>query len=214
MIFVRDSFNLHPASPETLDRFCCVAQDRLLPAVEQAGGQTVGAWFCHEEWFSQVVHVTAFEDLAAYGDFLQSAGADGSLADAAGAISELAPERGTELMETLGPIAEKALDDAIEKSQAEPAGVYTFAILDVLPGCMDRFKEMLGAAGALLPIVASWRHLSGNPDRITDLWSGDTGGFGYSPSNDQTAAFFGPLREVAPRERMMRLHVLPHSKLR
>ena len=167
MIFVRDSFNLHPASPETLDRFCGVAQDRLLPAVEQAGGQTVGAWFCHEEWFSQVVHVTAFEDLPAYGDFRQAAGGDGSLADACSAISELAPERGTELMETLGPIAEKTLDDAIEKSQAEPAGVYTFAILDVLPGCMGRFKELLGAAGPMLPIVASRAPMSTSPVRMS-----------------------------------------------
>jgi hypothetical protein len=27
-------------------------------------------------------------------------------------------------------------------------------------------------------------------------------------------AFFGPLREVAPRERMMRLHALPYAPLR
>ena len=27
-------------------------------------------------------------------------------------------------------------------------------------------------------------------------------------------AFFGPLRQIAPREKMMRLHVMPYSPLR
>jgi hypothetical protein len=79
---------------------------------------------------------------------------------------------------------------------------------------MERFKALLGGAGDALPILASWRDLAGNPDRVIDLWRGDIGRDGYAPSNEATDAFFGPLREVAPRERMVRLHALPYSPLR
>ena len=214
MIYAKDHFNLHPASPATRDRFVATASDALLPACEAQGARPVGAWFCDEEWFSQVVHVTGFESLAAYESYREAAGVDGALAKVHAELADLAPERRTELLETLGPIPESALDIAIEASAEKPAEVYTFAILEVAPGCMDRFKAMLGAAGPSLPILASWRDLTGNPDRVIDLWRGDNGRAGYAPSNDQMDAFFGPLREVAPRERMMRLHALPYSPLR
>lgn len=214
MIYAKDHFNLHPASPAARDRFVATATDALLPASKAHGAKRVGAWFCHEEWFSQIVHVTGFESLAAYESYREAAGADGALAKAHTELAGMAPERRTELLDTLGPIPEATLDAAIEASAARPAEVYTFAILEVAPGRMDEFKAMLGAAGAALPILASWRDLSGNPDRVIDLWRGDTGRAGYAPSNEQMDAFFGPLREVAPRERMMRLHVLPYSALR
>ncbi len=214
MIYTKDHFNLDPASPATRDRFVAAASEALLPASGAHGARTVGAWFCHEEWFSQVVHVTGFESLAAYTSYREAAAADGALAKAHAELAALAPERRTELLEPLGPVPETTLDAAIEASVAQPAGVYSFAILEVAPGCMDRFRALLGAAAGGLPILASWRDVGGNPDRVIDLWRGDTGGAGYAPSNEQMEAFFGPLREVAPRERMMRLHALPYSPLR
>ena len=78
---------------------------------------------------------------------------------------------------------------------------------------MDQFSAMLGAAQAGLPIVACWRDISGNPNRIIDLWKGDTGRAGYRASDDAQNAFFEPLRQIAPREKMMRLHVMPYSPL-
>jgi hypothetical protein len=54
----------------------------------------------------------------------------------------------------------------------------------------------------------------GHPNRVIDLWKGDTGKARFRPTNDQQNAFFEPLREIAPRERMMRLHVMPYSPLR
>ena len=214
MIYAKESFNLQPASPATRDRFVATAGDSLLPAGEAHGAKPVGAWFCHEEWFSQIVHVTGFESLGAYASYREAAGADGELAKAHTELAGLAPERRCELLETLGPIPEATLDAAIEAASAKAADVYTFAILEVAPGRMDQFKAMLAAAGAGLPILASWRDLSGNPDRVIDLWRGDVGRSGFEPSSPQVDAFFEPLREVAPGERMMRLHALPYSPLR
>ena len=73
--------------------------------------------------------------------------------------------------------------------------------------------EGCGAA-AQLPIIAAGKDVTGNPNRVIDLWKGDTGRHGYSPNDPGQEAFFGPLRQIAPREKMMRLHVMPYSPLR
>ena len=209
MIYLKESFNLHPASPATRDEFVQVVEKVVMPAAERLGARLVGAWFAHEEWFSQILHVTEFDDLAALGAWRDAAQADAEARDGRAQLSALAPERRVEVLEPLGPIAVSSLHEAIEESSREAVGTYTFAILEVAPGRMENFTSMLGAAGGGLPIIACWRDVSGNPDRVIDLWKGDTGRTGYRPSDDRTNAFFEPLRQIAPRERMMRLHPLP-----
>jgi hypothetical protein len=78
---------------------------------------------------------------------------------------------------------------------------------------MSEFTKLLTAAGPQLPIVASWRPLVGNPDLVIDLWKGDVE-TGYAPADARSNAFFDPLREVAPREHLMRYWPLPYSPLR
>jgi hypothetical protein len=48
---------------------------------------------------------------------------------------------------------------------------------------------------------------------VIDLWKGDLQS-GYAPADERANAFFGPLREVAPRERLLRYWPLPYSPLR
>ena len=214
MIYLKQSFNIHPASPATRDRFVEVVEKDALPAGERLGARLMGAWFCHEEWFSQIVHVSEFDDLAALGTWRDATRADEQASAAVSRLEELAPDRRVELLEPLGPIPVSSLQDAVEASRAEPVGAYSFAILEVAPGRMEQFASLLASAKDALPIVACWRDLSGNPDRIIDLWKSDTGRFGYRPSDERENAFFEPLRQIAPRERMMRLHPLPYSPLR
>jgi len=213
MIYLKESFNLHPASPATRDLFVEVMQESVVPASPKHGARLRAAWFCHEEWFSQVIQVTEFDDLPALAAYRSAAESDDRLAEGLSRLAELAPERHVELLEPLGPIAPAALEDAIEASNREPVGPYTFAILEVAAGAMQSFVSMLSLAKDALPIVACWRELSGNPSRVIDLWKGDVGAGGYRPNDDAQSAFFEPLRKIAPRERMMRLHPLPHSPL-
>ena len=214
MIYVKQSFNLDPASPANRDRFIKTVNDSVLPAEQRLGAGLVGAFFAHEEWYTQIIHVTEFENLAAYGAFRDAAASDGEASEGRAQLALSAPEQSVELVESIGPIATSKLHDAIAASEEKPEGVYTFAILDVSPGKMEEFNSLVDGAQARLPILACWHGLSGSPNRVIDLWKGDTGAQGYAPNSDGLEAFFGPLRQIAPREKMMRLHALPYSPLR
>ena len=213
MIYLKQSYNLHPATPATRDRFVSAVNEFVLPANARLGARLVGAFFAHEEWFTQVIHVTEFDDFATLGRYRDASSHDGQASEGVAQLENLAPEQHVEFVEPLGAIDVAKLHDAIESSASEPTKTYTFAILDVDAGKMDQFSSMLGAAQDALPIIACWRDVSGNPNRIIDLWKGDTGLSGYRPTDDGQNAFFEPLRRIAPREKMMRLHVMPYSPL-
>jgi len=214
LIYLQQDFDLQPASPATRDRFVALATDVLAPSWTYFGARLVAAWFHHEAWFSQITHVVEFSDLAAFDAVRSSARDDASLRAASIEVERLATKRHETLLEPLGPIAPAALHAAIEAARSEPAGAHTFAILEVASGAMERFTNLLAFAKDQLPIVAAWRPIAGNPNLVIDLWRGDIGGDGYQPTNDRTNAFFEPLREVAPRERLVRLLPLPYSPLR
>jgi hypothetical protein len=214
VIYLEQSYDLEPAAPSTRDRLIEVMHETLLPANARHGARLVGAFFAHEEWFSRVIHLTEFDDFAAYQAYRKSAAADEEATRGAARLTELAPGQRVGFLEPLGPVAPERLQQAISASAEKPVGTYTFAILDVTPARLPQFTTMLAAAAPRLPIIAALRNVSGNPSRVTDLWAMDTGAPGYAPNDDQQEAFFGPLRQVAPREKMVRLHALPYSPLR
>lgn len=214
MIILKETFDLHPATPATRDRFVEYATRRLAPAWSSLGGGLKGAFFSTEEWFFQVTHLTAFDDLASF-DIARRSIADGAeFRGLREAGAELAPRGATGLLEDLGPVAAESLDAGIAMSAEEPAGEYVFAILEVLPGRMEDFAKLLSMGASQLPILASWRDVVGDPHRVIDLWRGNPGQAPYAPADPgMEAAFFTPLRDVAPRERMMRLFPMPYSPL-
>jgi hypothetical protein len=214
MIYLKHSYNIHPASPANRDRFVSAVNEFVVPANDRLGARLVSGFFAHEQWFSQIIHVTEFDDFAAFDRYRGAATRDGQASEGMAQLENLAPEQHIEFVEPLGVIATSKLDEAIAASAEEPVGTYTFAILDVEKGKMDQFRAMLDSAKDALPIIACWRDVSGNPNRIIDLWKGDTGRHGYRPTDDGQNAFFEPLRQIAPREKMMRLHAMPYSPLR
>jgi hypothetical protein len=214
MIYLKETLNLAPASPETRDDFIALAETDLVPAYQRLGARLVGAWFSHTEWYGQVTQVVEFDDLAGFAAFRTAARADARWRECEQHIERLAPQRDAQLLEPLGPVPPDALWRAVAASAQTPVNAYTFAILEVAPGKMEQFVATLGAVKDMFPIVASWRAVAGNPNEVIDLWKGALGQEHYQPADDRTKAFFRPLREMAPRERLVNLYSLPHSPLR
>lgn len=215
MIYLKQDFDIHPASPGTRDRFVELAEKELVPRWRRLGARLVGGWFSNERWFSGITNVLAFDDLSAFAAFRAAAANDAAWQECERQLEGLTLQRRDELLEPLGPVAPEKLDAAIDLAKREPAGSHTFAILEVNPGKLASFRALLAAAAASLPIVAAWSPVAGNPNQVIDLWTGALGQEGYQRSSEKMeAGFFAPLREVAPRERLVNLYPLPYSPLR
>ena len=213
MIYLEESLNLVPASPATIDEFVAFATEKLVPVRERLGARLAAAWFTNADRYAEVIQVWEFDDLAALGAFCAAAKDDKASVECEEEIEKLAPERHTYLMEALGPIPPRALQDAADASRDEPVGTYSMAILDVAPGKMPQFIAGLEASSGNLPIIASWRNISGRQNRVVDVWTGAVGQEAYGPANDGMKAFFQGLRQFAPQERIKIVRPLPHSPL-
>lgn len=214
MIYFKETLNLEPASPETRDQLVDFAQSELLPAYDRLGARLVGAWSSHTEWYGQVTQVLEFDDLHRFQQFRDRGRDDATWQRCEQQLDQLAPQRRSVLLEPLGPIPPSALSGAIQASTAKPIDAYTFAVLEVAPGKMEPFLATLTAVKDMFPIVASWRAVAGNRNEVIDLWKGALGQEPYQPADDRMKAFFRPLREMAPRERLVNLYALPYSPLR
>ena len=214
MIYLKETFDLAPASPETRDAFIAFAEADLLPAYARLNARLAGAWFSHSEWYGQITQILEFESLASFEASRAAAASDPAWEDSERRLEQFAPRRRAQLLEPLGPIPPAALADAIRASAEKPLTVYSLAVLEVAPGKMADFVATLDAVKQMFPIVASWRAVAGNPNEVFDLWKGALGQDPYSPADERSKAFFRPLREMAPRERLVNLYSLPYSRLR
>jgi len=214
MIILHESLDLDPASPETLDGFVELSRKERVPLAAELGGRLVGAFSCNADWFSQVQELFAFDDIASFGAFRERSQGAVAWQTCEQQVSQMAPRRRSQLLESLGPVPPETLDAAIEASASKPVGVYSLADLEVRPGRMDDFVALLSPNAAQLPIVACLRPVVGNPLRVLDLWSRAMGSEPYQPAEPSMKSFFGPLREVAPTERITNWSALPHSPLR
>jgi hypothetical protein len=80
------------------------------------------------------------------------------------------------------------MGEASAQSLESPVGVYSMATLDVNPGMMARFVELLEASKAL-PIVANWRTIVGKQNEDTDVWKGAIGQSPYQPAAEDMKQF-------------------------
>lgn len=214
MIILHESLNLEPASPARVDELCEVAKDELVPAAERLGARLVGAFTCDADWYAQAQHLFVFDDLTAYDAFRMGAATDEAWQSCTKTLEQLAPQQASQLLEPLGPIPEEALQAAIDASATKPVGIYSMATLEVTPGGMSTFIDLLRSGAGSLPIAASWRPVVGNRLQVWDLWATALGGHAYRPAEDGMKPFFDSLRPVAPRERLVHWAALPYSPLR
>ena len=218
MIYLEETFNIVPASPEGLDIFVGFVQEKLIPIGQKLGLRLVAAWFCSVDLFSQVTHVMEFDDMEALKAFRIKASEEKAWGEYLARLEELAPERHSRLLEPLGgesvpAVPPKVLHKAIKRSQRKPVGVYSLAVLEVAPGKMQDFISTLADVAKGLPIIASWHPVTGSPNEVIDVWKGALMQQNYKPVDDFMKQFFRQVRELAPKERLRTVYTLPYSQL-
>ncbi|KKM21852.1 hypothetical protein LCGC14_1631270 [marine sediment metagenome] len=217
MIYLEQTLNITPASPDIRDEYIKVAQELLVPACKRLGARLVAAWYGNYEWVFQTTQIFEFDDIEALKNFRINASQDREWGEYAAQLEVFSPERRTRLLEPVGAVPPEVLHKAIEESQKTPLKAYSMAILQVNPGKMVDFLAGLAAGYKVFPIIASWRPIAGSPNEVIDLWKGDvlfsTEAMGYKPSG-QSDQWVRQLRENAPKERIIPLYTLPYSPLK
>lgn len=218
MIYVEETLNINPATQETRDSFIQVAQELLIPACERLGSRLVTAWYGNFEWFSQIIHVFEFDDMDSLKNFRKKTSQDKDWGEYTAQLEVFAPERRTRLLEPIGAVQPKILHEAIKESQKSPLKVYSMAILEVAPNQMADFIAAVGMGSKVLPIIASWRPIAGNPNQVIDLWKGDVlwsaEAWAYQPAIEAQKEMMRNLRIQAPKERIVPIYALPYSPLK
>lgn len=214
MIYLEETLNLVPASPETLDTFAEMAQRTFVPLFHRLGCRLVIAWSNDLEWFCQVKHILEFDDLGALQSFRRKASQDAGWGEYAATLEQVAPVRSSRLLEPLAPIWPDVLHEAAAESRTKPLRTYTLAVLEVAPNQWNDFVAGLSQRPVNYPIISSWRPVAGSPNEVIDVWKGGLRLTGYEPANDGSREFFRNLRPRAPKERLQPVFTLPYSELR
>lgn len=219
MIYLEETLNITPASPDIRDDFIKVAQNLLVPACERLGARLVCAWSGHFEWVMQTIQIFEFDDIEALKKFRINSSQDKEWGKYLAQLEVFAPERRTRLLEPIGAVPPEILHKAIEESQKSPLKAYSMAILEVNPGKMENIIAGLKAGHKVMPIIASWRPIAGtgSPNQIIDLWKGDVlfsaEAMAYRPFSKEQQ-WVRDLRENAPKEKIVALFSLPYSPLK
>ena len=214
MIYLEDTFNLHPASPETLDMFIKFAKKYLVPICDDVGARLIAAWSSYSEWFGQVTQIMEFDDIDSLKSFRLNTSQNSDWGEYIVGLEDFAPVRRSRLLEPIESVPPKVLHEAITKSQEKRLKVYGLAILQVAANKMDEMKKGLELSHKSLPIIASWRPVVGCPTEIIDLWAMPLLPERYKRASPFEKQFFKPLREMAPMERIVQIYMLPYSPLR
>ncbi|MFW9822537.1 MAG: hypothetical protein ACFFE4_06365 [Candidatus Thorarchaeota archaeon] len=217
MIYLEQTLNLTPASPDIRDEYIKIAEELLVPATKRLGARLVAAWNAHYEWVMQITQIFEFDDIEALKNFRINSCQDKKWGEYIAQLEIYAPERRTRLLEPIGAVPPEILHKAIKESQKNPLKAYCMAILEANPGKMQDMIAGISAGYKVMPIIASWRPIAGSPNQIMDLWKGDlyfnTENMAYRPfSKDQQ--WIRDLRQNAPKERIIPLYTLPYSPLR
>ena len=63
MIYLEQTLNITPASPDIRDDYIKVAQELLVPACKRHGARLVAAWTGNYEWVLQTTQIFEFDDI-------------------------------------------------------------------------------------------------------------------------------------------------------
>ena len=179
----------------------------------------MAAWISNTETLFQIMQVFELEAIESALKIHLSLNGDHSYEDLTTQLNSLVSETNWQFYQSVGPIFSEAFHQAIQASQSAPLKIYTISSLELNRAKMPIFIPKQEAAISIgMPLIAFMKSITGRHDRVIDVWKGDLQEAGY-----QTQAYYDSLgmseewwdwiRDIAPKERMVRVNMLPYSPL-
>ncbi len=123
--------------------------------------------------------------------------------------------RRSRLLEPVGAVPVEVLHQAMAESDQIPQlGLCAWPSWKWVPVKWINSWPLWPKTYKNLPIIACWRPIGASPNEVIDVWKSPEPEKAYQPADEFRKQFMRMVREVAPKERVVRMVALPYSPLR
>jgi hypothetical protein len=220
MFYLVEKLNLQVATPKNLDRFIEIESHQILPVYERCNAKLMASWICSAKTLMQITNAFELESLDSTLKIYDAINDNSSYEDVVQLSHSLISQTDWQLFRSCGQKFSEAFHQAIQASQSTPVRSYTVATLELNRNKMPLLlPKQEGAIDIGMPLIAFMKSVTGKHDQIIDIWKGDLQAAGY-----QTQAYYESIgmseewwdwiRDIAPKEKMVKVSVLPYSPLK
>ena len=219
MFYLIEKLNLQIATAKNLDRFIGIESKQILSVYEQCDAKLMASWICSAETLMQITNIFELKSFESALKIYNALNDAGPFQDAVQLSNSLISETNWQLYRSCGQKFSEAFHQAIQASQSTPLKTYTIATLELSRNKMPLFLPKQEAAIDIgMPLVAFMKSVTGRHDQIIDIWKGDLQAVGYQTQAyyeriGMSEAWWDWMRDVAPKEKMVKVSVLPYSPL-
>ena len=219
MFYLIEKLNLQVATAKNLDRFIEIESSQILSVYEQCEAKLMASWICSAETLMQITNVFELKALEATSKIYNALNDDSSFQDIVQLSNSLISETNWQLYRSCGQKFSKAFHQAVQASQSAPLKSYTVATLNMSRNKMPLFLPKQETAIDIgVPLIAFMKSVTGRHDQIVDIWKGDIQETGYQTQDyyesiGMTEEWWNWIRDIAPKEKMVKVSMLPYSPL-
>lgn len=220
MHYLFEKLKLQVAKPKNLDKFIEIESHQILSIYEQCGAKLMASWVCSAETLMQITNVFELESLESIPKIHDAMNGNGSYKDVVQLSQSLISQTDWQLYRSCGQKFSDAFHKAIQASQSAPLQSYTVATLELNQNKMPLLVPKQEAAIDVgMPLIAFMKSVTGRHDQIVDIWKGDLQAAGYQSQAyyeriGMTEEWWNWIRDIAPKEKMVKVSVLPYSPLK
>ena len=219
MFYLIEKLNLQVATAKNLDRFIEIESNQILSVYEQCEAKLMASWICSAETLMQITNVFELKSLEATSKIYNALNDDSSFQDIVQLSNSLISETDWQLYRSCSQKFSKTFHQAVQASQSAPLKSYTVATLNMSRNKMPLFLPRQEAAIDIgMPLIAFMKSVTGRHDQIVDIWKGDIQEAGYQTQDyyesiGMTEEWWDWIRTIAPKEKMVKVSMLPYSPL-
>ncbi len=220
MFYLIENLSLQVATPKNLDRFIEIESHLILTVYEQCNARLMASWICSAETLMQITNIFELESLDSTVKIYDAINDNSSNEDVIQLSHRLISQNDWQIFHSCGQKFTEAFHQAVLSSHSAPLQSYTVATLELnrnkMPLLLPKQETAIDIG---MPLIAFMKSVTGKHDQIIDIWKGDLQAAGY-----QTQAYYESIgmpeewwdwiRDVAPKEKMFKVSVLPYSPLK